>query len=156
MKKIGVILGGRWPLAMCAVSYRRGHVSIIPLPVAEMLHFTRRAEDVPNSVELRWRSGEHQAAHTWSLCTADLTGWVNSCSRAARTVGRLQVTVDAAELLAGLGHAGGAPAQRDLSVAPPFDVAGVRAADRDHRLDGVGAQQPARDELRDVPIPLGA
>jgi len=33
-----------------------------------------------------------------------------------------------------LEHAGGAPAQRHLSVAPALDVAGVVAADRDHRL----------------------
>src|ERR1700732_4038367 len=38
---------------------------------------------------------------------------------------QVQMTVDAAELLAGLDHPGGAPAQRHLSVAPAFDVGGV-------------------------------
>ena len=41
----------------------------------------------------------------------------------------MQVTVDAVELLAGLEHAGGAPAQRHLPVTPAFDVLGVLAAD---------------------------
>src|SRR3954467_2156367 len=35
---------------------------------------------------------------------------------------QVQVAVDAAELLAGLEHAGGAPAQRHLPVAPALDV----------------------------------
>jgi hypothetical protein len=56
----------------------------------------------------------------------------------------VQVAVDAAELFAGFDHAGGAPAQRHLPVAPAFDVACVFAADRDHRLDGVGRAQRAR------------
>jgi hypothetical protein len=42
----------------------------------------------------------------------------------------MQVAVDAAELLAGLDHPGGAPAQRHLPVAPAFDVGGVLTADR--------------------------
>jgi hypothetical protein len=37
--------------------------------------------------------------------------------------GQVQMTVEAAELLAGLDHAGGAPAQRHLPVAPALDVA---------------------------------
>ena len=45
-------------------------------------------EDVPCSVELRWRPGEHQAALTSSLCTTGPTGSVNSRSRATRSVGR--------------------------------------------------------------------
>ena len=45
-------------------------------------------EDVPSSVELRWRSGEHQAALTSSLCTTGPTGSAVSRSSAARTVGR--------------------------------------------------------------------
>ena len=49
----------------------------------------------------------------------------------------MQVTVHSAELLAGLDHPGRAPAQRHLPVAPALDVAGVFAADRDHRLDAV-------------------
>jgi len=32
---------------------------------------------------------------------------------------------------------------RRLPVSPPFDVAGVFAAHRDHRLDGVGRAPPA-------------
>ena len=35
-------------------------------------------DDVPGSVEFRWRSGEHQAALTSSVCTTDPTGSVNS------------------------------------------------------------------------------
>jgi hypothetical protein len=50
----------------------------------------------------------------------------------------MQVTVDAAELLAGLDHPGRAPAQRHLPVPPVFDVGGVFTAHRDHRFDGVG------------------
>ena len=53
----------------------------------------------------------------------------------------MEVAVDPAELLAGFDHAGGAPAQRHLPVAPVFDVAGVVAADGDHRLDRVGGAQ---------------
>jgi hypothetical protein len=45
-------------------------------------------EDVPSSVELRRRSGEHQAALTRSLCTTGPTGSANSRSRAARSAGR--------------------------------------------------------------------
>src|SRR4051812_28117664 len=37
-------------------------------------------------------------------------------------LGQVQVTVDAAELLAGLDHARGAPAQRHLPVPPALDV----------------------------------
>ena len=47
-----------------------------------------RGEDVPSSVELRWRSGEHQAALTSSLCTTGPTGSADSRSSAARSVGR--------------------------------------------------------------------
>ena len=39
-------------------------------------------------MELRWRSGEHQAALTSSLCTSGPTGSAISRSRAARSVGR--------------------------------------------------------------------
>ncbi|MDT5168074.1 MAG: hypothetical protein QOD02_1393 [Mycobacterium sp.] len=55
----------------------------------------------------------------------------------------MEVTVDAAELLAGLDHSGRAPAQRHLPVAPAFDVGGVFTADRDHRLDRIGRAQGA-------------
>jgi hypothetical protein len=40
VKKIGVILGGCWPLATYAVRYRRGHVSILPFAVAQMFHIS--------------------------------------------------------------------------------------------------------------------
>jgi hypothetical protein len=46
------------------------------------------AEDVPSSVELRWRPGEHQAALTSSLCMTGPTDLAVSRSRAARSVGR--------------------------------------------------------------------
>jgi len=55
----------------------------------------------------------------------------------------VEVTVDAAELLAGLDHPGRAPAQRHLPVAPALDVAGVFTADRNHRLDRIGRAQRA-------------
>ena len=45
-------------------------------------------ESVPGSVELRWRSGEHQAALTSSLCTTGPTGSAVWHSRAVRSVGR--------------------------------------------------------------------
>jgi hypothetical protein len=45
-------------------------------------------EDVPSSVEFRWRPGEHQAALTSSLCTPGPTDSAVSRSRAARSVGR--------------------------------------------------------------------
>jgi hypothetical protein len=45
-------------------------------------------EDVPCSVELRGRSGEHQAALTSSLCTSGPIGWAISRSRAAWSDGR--------------------------------------------------------------------
>jgi hypothetical protein len=57
--------------------------------------------------------------------------------------GQVQVTVDAAELVAGLDHPGRAPAQRHLPVAPALDVGGVLAAHRDHRLDAVRRAQRA-------------
>ena len=60
----------------------------------------------------------------------------------------MQVTVDAAELFAGLDHAGGAPAQRHLPVAPAFDVGGVLAAHGDHRLDAVRRAQRTRQRGR--------
>ena len=50
--------------------------------------FVVDAEDVPSSVELRWRSGEHQAALTSSLCMTGPTGLADSRSSAARSVGR--------------------------------------------------------------------
>jgi len=43
----------------------------------------------------------------------------------------VQVTVDTAELLAGLDHPGGAPVLRHLPVPPALDVAGTFAAGRD-------------------------
>ena len=49
---------------------------------------TTDEEDVPSSVELRWRSGEHQAALTSSLCTSGPTGSAISRSSAARSDGR--------------------------------------------------------------------
>jgi len=59
--------------------------------------------------------------------------------------GHVGVAGHTAELLAGLDHAGGAPALCHLPVSPALDVAGVVAADRDHRLDRVGRpQRPAR------------
>jgi hypothetical protein len=60
------------------------------------------------------------------------------------------MAVDATELLAGLGHPGGAPAQRHLPVAPTFDVAGVFAAHRDHRLEGVRRAQRVGQGGRNV------
>jgi hypothetical protein len=51
VKKIGVILGGRWPLATCAVSYRRGHASIFPFPVAEMFHISSRGQQPQLGIE---------------------------------------------------------------------------------------------------------
>ncbi|CCG02442.1 Putative helicase (fragment) [Blastococcus saxobsidens DD2] len=56
---------------------------------------------------------------------------------------QVQVAVDPAELLAGLDHAGGAPAQGHLPVPPALDVAGVITTDGDHRLDRVGRAQRA-------------
>src|SRR3954463_10614406 len=50
---------------------------------------------------------------------------------------QVHVPVDATELLAGLDHPRGAPAQRHGAVAPVLDVARVRAADRDHALHRV-------------------
>ena len=61
--------------------------TVIYLP-ALLSIFGTAAEDVPCSVELRWRPGEHQAALTSSLCTTGPTGSVNSRSRATRSVGR--------------------------------------------------------------------
>ncbi|MDT5132057.1 MAG: hypothetical protein QOE41_1368 [Mycobacterium sp.] len=49
---------------------------------------TMTTEDVPSSVELRRRPGEHQAAFTSSLCTTDPTDLAVSRSSAARSVGR--------------------------------------------------------------------
>src|SRR5512133_1589436 len=50
---------------------------------------------------------------------------------------QVHVPVDAAELLAGLDHPGGAPAQRHLPVAPVLDVARVRMTDADHALQAL-------------------
>ena len=55
---------------------------------AGLQHQAQVPEDVPSSVELRWRSGEHQAALTSSLCTTGPTGSAISRSSAARSVGR--------------------------------------------------------------------
>jgi hypothetical protein len=45
--------------------------------------FLPRPDDVPSSVELRWRSGEHQAALTSSLCTVARTVLAHLRSSAA-------------------------------------------------------------------------
>src|SRR5213592_1485453 len=58
-------------------------------------------------------------------------------------LGQVQVPVDAAELVIGFEHPGGAPAERHGPVAPVLDVAGVIPADPDHRLDAVGGAQRA-------------
>lgn len=50
---------------------------------------------------------------------------------------QVQVTVHTAELPVGLDHPGRAPAQRHPPVPPALDVAGVFAANRDHRLDAI-------------------
>src|SRR4051794_29522476 len=63
-------------------------------------------------------------------------------------LGQVQVTVDPTELLAGLDHAGGAPAQRHLPVAPALDVGRVGPADGDHALDRVGRAQGAGQRRR--------
>jgi hypothetical protein len=56
---------------------------------------------------------------------------------------KVQMPVDPTELLAGLDHAGRAPAQRHRPVTPPFDVTRVIPTDRDHALDRVGRAQRA-------------
>src|SRR5664279_1126769 len=60
------------------------------------------------------------------------------------------MTVDPAELLLGLEQAGGTPAQRHGPAVPTLDVARVVTADLDHRLDGVGGAQRARERRRDT------
>lgn len=55
----------------------------------------------------------------------------------------VEVAVDPSELLGGLAHPGGAPAQRHLSVTPSLDVGAVVTADLDHRLDRVRGPQGA-------------
>lgn len=60
----------------------------------------------------------------------------------------MQVAVDAAGLLGGLRVAGGALAQRRLSALPALDVAGVAAADEEHRLDRVGGARGAPQRRR--------
>src|SRR6188472_1321282 len=55
--------------------------------------------------------------------------------------GQVQVAVDAAELLAGLDPADGAPAQCHGAVLPVLHFARVGAGDGDHRLDAVCAAQ---------------
>ena len=56
----------------------------------------------------------------------------------------MQVAVDAAELLASLDRPAAAHQRSAISPVPPaFDVGGVFAADRDHRLDHIGRAQRA-------------
>jgi hypothetical protein len=50
----------------------------------------------------------------------------------------VRVAIDAAELVIGFEHPGGAPAQRHGAVSPPLDVLGVLPADLDHGFDGYG------------------
>ena len=64
--------------------------------------------------------------------------------------GQVQEPVDPAELLGRFTHAGRAPAQGHLAVAPALDVGGVVPADLDHRLDGVGGPQGASQRRRHV------
>src|SRR4051794_34142431 len=47
---------------------------------------------------------------------------------------QVQMSVDAAELTAGLDPPGCAPAQRHAAVLPVLHIAGVAAGDGDHRL----------------------
>jgi hypothetical protein len=61
----------------CRRTERRRETMLVPRP-----------DDVPSSVELRWRPGEHQAALTSSLCTVARTVSPYSCSSAVRSAGR--------------------------------------------------------------------
>jgi hypothetical protein len=107
--------------------------------------YVANLQDVPSSVELRWRPVDqlghvHEVILAW---TSDSFGDL-ALERGAQRA-QVQVAVDAAELLAGLDHPGGAPAQRHLPVAPALDVARAGPADRDHALDRVGRAQRARE-----------
>src|SRR4029453_4454909 len=59
--------------------------------------------------------------------------------------GQVEVAVDAAELLAGLAPADGAPALCHGAVLPVLHFARVGAGDGDHRLDAVWAAQRSSD-----------
>src|SRR4051794_22854942 len=66
---------------------------------------------------------------------------------------QVHVPVDATELLAGLDHPGGAPAQRHLPIAPALHVRAVRTTYADHALDRVRNQyeRPRRHRFRRSP-----
>jgi hypothetical protein len=81
---IGLIPGVRFAFSSDAVK----GIVVGPGEFADVKKLSLEREDVPSSVELRWRSGEHQAALTSSLCTTGPTGLADSRSSAARSVGR--------------------------------------------------------------------
>ncbi len=80
-------------------------------------------EDVPNLVDFRRRSDDHLGgiADVIVLVDADILGCDMPFERGAQRA-QVQVTVDAAELGGGFDHAGGAPAQRHLSVSPALTL----------------------------------
>src|SRR6266498_1975684 len=103
------------------------------------------AEDVPSSVELRWRPG-WSSGHVHGLIIAGGSdSFVDLVFERGAQRWQVEVAVDAAELLGCFEHARNAPAQRHLPVAPAFHVLGVLAAVPEHALDRVrGAQGPGQ------------
>lgn len=75
--------------------------------------------------------------------------WLARSRSTASELAEVCVADDLAELLLGLEHAGGGPAQAHVAVAglPAFDVA---ADELDHRLDRVGALQRLLETALDV------
>jgi hypothetical protein len=69
------------------------------------------------------------------------------CSRAAANDHKYRCPLTRGNLLLGLAHAGHAQAQCHVGDAPALHVARVVLADPDHRLDGVGRWQRARQRL---------
>src|SRR5665648_642341 len=108
-----------------------------PMPFAAV-------EVVPLLVELRWRSVCSSGGDHWFIM-ADGTDSLCGDIRVERNAEpwQVQVAVDAAELLAGFDHPGGAPAQRHGAVLPVLHVYRVVAGDGDRRLDAVGRAQRA-------------
>jgi len=67
------------------------------------------------------------------------------CASSGAEFRQMQVAIDAAELVIGFEHPGGAPAQCHLPARPALDVSGVLSANLDHRLDGIGrAERPGQ------------
>lgn len=99
-------------------------------------HYARGASELRMS-RVSWNFGGVPVIIRWLRRCQRVTGGTDRLGDALQCVAQrsqVHAPVDPADLLAGLDHPGGAPAQRHRAVTPVLDVARVHAADRDHGL----------------------